>query len=107
MRPWPLLALAIILASTDGMHNFLHHWLKFANWPFSSLKTEDNLKVVQEIPAEKILLETDAPWCEIRASHCGSKHVKTSFDGYQVVKKPDKWVQGCVVKARNEPMFIQ
>lgn len=36
-----------------------------------SLKTEDQLKVVAEIPNERILLETDCPWCAIRPSHAG------------------------------------
>lgn len=37
-----------------------------------SLKTEEQLNVVAEIPNEKILIETDCPWCAIRPSHSGN-----------------------------------
>lgn len=36
-----------------------------------SLKTDEQLKVVAEIPLDKILLETDCPWCGVRPSHAG------------------------------------
>lgn len=34
-----------------------------------SLKSEANLDVVKNIPNDKIMIETDSPWCEIRPSH--------------------------------------
>lgn len=36
-----------------------------------SLKTDEQLKVVAQIPNERILVETDCPWCAIRPSHAG------------------------------------
>ncbi|VDK35252.1 unnamed protein product [Taenia asiatica] len=67
-----------------------------------SLKTKRNLEVVASIPSEKILLETDAPWCEIRPTHAGFQHVVTKF----TKKKPNKWEPGCMVAGRNEPANI-
>lgn len=41
-----------------------------------SLKTEENLQVVLQIPIDKLMIETDAPWCEIRKSHAGYKFLE-------------------------------
>ena len=67
-----------------------------------SLKTEENLEVVKGIPGDKLLLETDCPWCDIRPSHAGHKLIKTRFEGWPQVDKK-KWKEGAVVKGRNEP----
>ncbi|RDL37978.1 Uncharacterized protein BP5553_05411 [Venustampulla echinocandica] len=71
-----------------------------------SLKTTENLEVVKAIPLDKIMLETDGPWCEIRPSHASAAYVK-DFDGdkWKWVKK-EKWVDGALVKGRNEPCMI-
>lgn len=39
-----------------------------------SLKTDGNLDVVKEIPLDRIQLETDGPWCEMRPSHASAKY---------------------------------
>mmetsp|Transcript_6777 Transcript_6777/g.13970 ORF Transcript_6777/g.13970 Transcript_6777/m.13970 type:complete len:336 (-) Transcript_6777:81-1088(-) len=67
-----------------------------------SLKTEENLKVVKQLPLDKILLETDCPYCEIKATHAGHQFIQTTF-----AKKPDKkYEEGKLVKGRNEPCQI-
>jgi TatD DNase family protein len=68
-----------------------------------SLKTEENLKVVAAIPNDRILIETDAPWCEIKASHASHKHVKTKFP---TVKKKEKWEKDSMIAGRCEPAMI-
>ncbi len=70
-----------------------------------SMKTEDNLTVVKAVPLSHLQIETDGPWCEIRASHASSRHLQ---DGPAVPKavKKEKWQKGMMVKGRNEPAAI-
>lgn len=68
-----------------------------------SLKTEEQLKTVAQIPLDRIMLETDCPWCSIRTSHAGSKLIKTKFP---VVKRKDKWTSDSLIDGRYEPAQI-
>ncbi|KAH8697225.1 putative hydrolase [Talaromyces proteolyticus] len=70
-----------------------------------SMKTEENLEVVKEIPLDRIQIETDGPWCEIRPSHSSSKYLDDAPPLPKAVKK-EKWKKGCMVKGRNEPIAI-
>ncbi|KAL5342548.1 hypothetical protein BJX70DRAFT_394764 [Aspergillus crustosus] len=70
-----------------------------------SLKTEDNLEVVKAIPLERIQIETDGPWCEIRPSHASSKFLSGAPALPKAVKK-ERWQKGLMVKGRNEPVAI-
>lgn len=67
-----------------------------------SLKTEDNLFSLTTIPADRLMIETDCPWCEIRPTHASAKDVITNFP---TVKK-EKWQIDKLVKGRNEPCTI-
>ena len=67
-----------------------------------SLKTKENLDVVKEIPLDRIMLETDCPYCEIRNTHAGAQLIQTKFQS----KKADKFEKGIMVKNRNEPCAI-
>ena len=71
-----------------------------------SLKTEENLAVMAGIPAERLMVETDCPWCEVRPSHAGHKLIKTRSDQWPAVDKK-KWREGVTGKGRNEPHNIR
>jgi TatD DNase family protein len=102
-----------------------------------SFKTVENCEVVKEVRLDRLMLETDGPWCEVRPSHEGYKYLieKEAQNGappeaqaqppkqqpakkknqkkepevperWKVVKK-EKWVEGAMVKGRNEPCSIE
>lgn len=47
-----------------------------------SMKTEDNIMMVQQIPLSRLLLETDSPYCQIRKSHASSRFTAPSRDRF-------------------------
>ncbi|KAF0852853.1 Sec-independent protein translocase protein TatD (deoxyribonuclease) [Andalucia godoyi] len=99
-----------------------------------SLRTEENLAVLREhVPISRLLLETDAPWCDIRPTHASAKllaasaanraltakqgeqepqvqpedtHLSTTLAAGFEVRKKEKWSAHCCVKGRNEPAMI-
>ena len=79
-----------------------------------SLKTQNNLDVVRHIPLHRILLETDAPWCDIRPTHASYAYLEAFAKSFSQLHalysparvKPEKWVENATVKGRCEPCHI-
>jgi len=67
-----------------------------------SLKTQDNIDTMCSIPTEKLMIETDCPYCDVKATHAGHKFVKTLFEA----KKKERFDPSLMVKSRNEPCTI-
>ncbi|KAI5360095.1 Putative TatD family, metal-dependent hydrolase [Septoria linicola] len=69
-----------------------------------SMKTEENCAVVKEVPLERLQIETDGPWCEMRPSHASAAYFKSEGapELPKAVKK-EKWAAEFMVKGRNEP----
>jgi TatD DNase family protein len=69
-----------------------------------SMKTAENLEVVKKLPIDRLMIETDAPWCDIRPTHASYEFIKNHEDipEWKVVKK-EKFQLGSLVKSRNEP----
>lgn len=64
-----------------------------------SLKTVENLEVMSGVPVERMMIETDSPYCDIKPTHAGFKHVVTSWPS----KKKEKHEEPSMIKGRNEP----
>ncbi|KAI3400001.1 hypothetical protein diail_4835, partial [Diaporthe ilicicola] len=119
-----------------------------------SFKTVENCEVVRAVRLDRLMIETDGPWCEVRPTHEGWKYLveidkkekaaaETSepalpspengevappaakqppkkqqstkkpqkkepevIERFKTVKK-EKWVEGAMVKGRNEPCMIE
>lgn len=55
-----------------------------------------------QIPAERLLLETDSPYCDVRPSHAGKHYVSTTHQA----RDKKKFDAGMLIKGRNEPCNI-
>ncbi|KIO33325.1 hypothetical protein M407DRAFT_241120 [Tulasnella calospora MUT 4182] len=73
------------------------------------MKTQENLEAAAKIPLDRLLLETDAPWCSLTSTHASSAHLKTLPKPLSDVFFPPSsktFVEGKMVKGRNEPNAI-
>jgi len=79
-----------------------------------SLKTAESLEVVRQLPLERLMVETDAPWCDIRPTHASHAHLQAwkstnethAALAFPPVVKKEKWRAGAAVKGRNEPCSL-
>lgn len=72
-----------------------------------SLKTVQNLETVKQLPLDRLILETDCPWCDIRPTHASMKYVQTTFP----TKKEKQYSRELgskdfCVKNRTEPCHV-
>ncbi|KAJ2489697.1 hypothetical protein IWW37_003754 [Coemansia sp. RSA 2050] len=72
-----------------------------------SLKTEENLAAVRSIPADRLMIETDCPYCEIRPTHASHKLLQNAEWEQPESKRKERWSEECMVKSRNEPCTIR
>ena len=71
-----------------------------------SMKTDENVAVVKEVPLERLQIETDGPWCEMRASHASARYLKGAPELPSKAVKKEKWERGAIVKGRTESATI-
>ena len=73
-----------------------------------SLRSAESIEVVKTLPAERLLLETDAPWCDVRKSHAGwpllvASGAPSPRRKVDKKKKRAAGAEAALVKGRNEP----
>ncbi|KAI0305014.1 Mg-dependent DNase [Russula brevipes] len=76
-----------------------------------SLKTEENLAAVKVIDLQRIMFETDAPWCSMTSTHASRKYIDGLPADLRELFLPravraEAFVPGRPVKGRNEPSAI-
>ncbi|KAI3387288.1 hypothetical protein SNEBB_008946 [Seison nebaliae] len=71
-----------------------------------SLRSSDANEVIKNLPNNSLLLETDSPWCGIKATHQFYSHVDQTLFNEIGLKKKEKWNSQQFVRGRNEPAFI-
>ncbi|PKA45777.1 TatD DNase family protein [Apostasia shenzhenica] len=89
--------------STEDCDQLLSFEKLFIGVNGCSLKTTENLSVVKGIPIERMMIETDSPYCEIKNTHAGIHFVKSTWPS----KKKEKYDPDSTVKGRNEPCFVR
>ena len=94
------------VGSADEMQGLLDMGLDISVNGFS-FKTASSLAMVVALPLERLHLETDAPWGEIKTtSELAVRYCKFAPEAPATGKKRDKWEEGCMVKERNESCLI-
>lgn len=69
-------------------------------------KTTASLEMVAAVPLDRLHLETDAPWGEIKpTSELATRYCRNAPEA-PASKKKDKWDAECMVKERNESCTI-
>jgi TatD DNase family protein len=88
--------------SLDLANQFISNLGLYIGLNGCSLRTQQNLEVAKSLPLERILLETDCPYCDIKRTHAGYHFVQNTFES----RDEKKFQSGMMVKGRNEPCQI-
>lgn len=107
-HPSPAKRVGVVHSFTDSlseMRKFLDSGF-FIGVNGCSLKTDEQLATIRELPLDRLMLETDAPWCGMKASHASAKHKGEDWPAVKREKKDVAGNEDKLVKDRNEPCTI-
>lgn len=95
-----------VVHSFTGTHEDLQRHLSldlYIGLNGCSLKTSENIEVARAVPLERLMLETDGPYCGIRTTHAGYGSIASTWP----TKDKKKWDPEACVKGRTEPCHIR
>jgi TatD DNase family protein len=72
-----------------------------------SLRDETGIEVARMLPVDRILLDSDAPWCEMRSSHASARFRDGLDSSLGTAKPKEKFDPDCPVRSRNEPASVK
>lgn len=80
----------------------------------ASFRDNDNIESLKAVPVNRLLIETDAPWCDIRRTHESWNYLPKDYQPkYKSVKRDklsklqtENWNE-TMVKGRNEPCTME
>ncbi|RNE99804.1 TatD related deoxyribonuclease [Trypanosoma rangeli] len=70
----------------------------------SAFREKSTAEQICRLPLGRVMLETDAPWCDIRKQHYGAKFVRTHF---ATNRKGGPYVATLCHERRNEPCHLR
>lgn len=74
-----------------------------------SLKSKENLAAASAVPLDRLMLETDAPWCPMKRTHASAVHLETLPDSLKEIFLPissKSFSDDKMLKGRNEPCTV-
>jgi len=76
-----------------------------------SMKSNQNLETLKTIALDRLLFETDAPWCSMTSTHASKEHLDALPASlrscyFPAAVRPESFIAGKAVKGRNEPCAI-
>ncbi|EKF32017.1 hypothetical protein MOQ_004143 [Trypanosoma cruzi marinkellei] len=70
----------------------------------SAFREKSTAEQICSIPLDRVMLETDAPWCDIRKQHYGAQFVRTFFE---TNRKGGPFLAKLCNERRNEPCHLR
>lgn len=68
-----------------------------------SLREPHSIEVVRQLPIDRIMIESDAPWCEMRPTHASAPFLSDFKWEIEKAISKEKYQQYAPVRGRNEP----